>query len=176
MTQPNLDTSAFLAFANSVNSTSDMYRLFDQLEELKRLLFKDKEGTIAQKAGFYMPNNLAPIFADIETRGIEPKGDLGQQRFLDAIADFLKSLPVVSVTLAFEPTASFIGKLNSEISAIIGEKAVLNLTVNQYISGGAVFEYKGKRREYILAEKLEDTIADLAGQMAKEERAGSSAS
>lgn len=159
MTGQKVNSLAFVAFANSINTLSDMYRLFDQIEELKRLLFKDKSGSILQKAGFYMPGNLAPIFKDIETSGLEPAGDLGQQRFLNSLVEYLKKLPVVSVTLAFDPTDSFVAKLNNEISAICAGKVLLDLVVNQFIMGGAIFEYKGRRREYILKDKLEKAIA-----------------
>lgn len=165
MRSQKVDSSALVAFANSVNTLSDMFRLFDQLEELKRLLFKDKTGSISEKAGFYMPGNLAPIFKDIQTSGLEPQGDLQQQRFLDSIIDNLKKLPVVSVTLAFEPTDSFVGKLNNEISTLCGGKVLLDLVINQYIVAGAIFEYKGKRKEYILKDKLESAIANLARQI-----------
>lgn len=165
MRSQKLEPSAFVAFANSVNTLSDMFRLFDQLEELKRLLFKDKAGSISEKAGFSLPGNLAPIFKDIQTSGLEPQGDLEQQRFLDSIIEYLKKLPVVSVTLAFEPTDSFVGKLKNEISTLCGSKVILDLVVNQYIMAGAIFEYKGRRKEYILKDKLEGVIARLTSEI-----------
>ncbi len=155
------DSSAFVAFANSVFTTGDMYRLFDQLEELKRFLFKDKAGTISQKAGFYMPKNLAPTFLEIESLGLEPAEDLTQQRFLDSVIAYLRSLPLVKMTLAFEPTDSFVKKINGEVSDLIHQKALLDITVDQHVMGGAIVEYRGRRKEYVLSQALSASVEKL---------------
>lgn len=157
--------SAFVPFANTICETRDLWRLFDQIANVERFLFRGKEGTIAQKASDYLPSNLAAIFSEIEKAGLEPQGDQQQKEFLAELVLYLKLLPQVKITLAFEPTNSFVTALNSDISNQIGQKAVLDVCVNQYIMGGAIFEYKGKVLKDTLEERLNTVVAGLTAEL-----------
>lgn len=150
--------SAFVPFDNIINDVNDLFALIDNIDSAQRFLFKGKEGTISQKASDVMPINLAALFLEIERLGLEPKGDSLQIKFLKDLLVHLRSLPQVKVTLAFNPTKSFITRLNSQISSQIGKKVILEIFVDQYIIGGAIFEYRGKIREYTLATKVKEAI------------------
>lgn len=155
------DKSAFLPFANSINDTGEQVRLLDQVATIGRFLFKGKEGAITQKASEYLPSDLASIFLELEEKGLEPAGDDRQMAFLDSLIKYLKAMPQVGVTLAFTPTNNFITRVNSVISNELGKKVVLDIIINQYIIGGANFEYKGKFREDNLGQKLDTVIVNL---------------
>ena len=152
---------AFVPFANSINDTEGLFRLLDQITTVERFLFKDRQGTIRQKASDFLSANLVSIFAEIEERGLEPEGDSGQMQFLKGLATYLRDLPQVKVTMAFEPTNNFVAKLNSEISNVVGKKVILDMIINQYIIGGAIFEYNGRVSEQTLAGRLDEVIEDL---------------
>lgn len=161
MTKFFFNTSAFVPFANHINTSEELFRLLDQLSTTERFLFKNKEGAISQKARDFLPADLAAIFKEIEEKGLEPAGDEKQQQFIKELVKFLKELPLVKMTLAFESTYNFVSQVNNVISNEAGGKIILDLVVNQYIIGGAIFEYEGKIKEYTLQEKLNDSIERL---------------
>ncbi len=158
MTKVTFDKAVFIPFASSVYETNAMYLLIEHLEGLKRFLFKDKEGTITRKAGTFLSSNVASIFSQLETLGMEPPDDEKQLQLLDAVIEYLNNMPKVKVTFAFEPSITFINRINGEISKELGQKVILDISVNQFIFAGAVFEYNGKVRDYSLGQKVDDYI------------------
>lgn len=158
MTKIQFDKAVFIPFVSTVYDTNGMYLLIEQLEGLKRFLFKDKEGTISRKAGTFLSSNIASILNQLETLGLEPQDDEKQLQLLDAIIEYLTNMPKVKVTLAFEPSITFVNKLNGIVSKEIGQKVILDISVNQFIFAGAFFEYNGKVRDYSLGQKVDDYI------------------
>jgi hypothetical protein len=160
MTKIQFDKAVFIPFVSSVYDTNGMYLLIEQLEGLKRFLFKDKdkEGTISRKAGTFLSSNIASILGQLETLGLEPQDDEKQLQLLDAIIEYLTNMPKVKVTLAYEPSITFVNKLNGIISKEVGQKVILDISINQFIFAGAVFEYNGKVKDYSLGQKVDDYI------------------
>ncbi len=158
MTKIQFDKAVFIPFVSTVYDTNGMYLLIEQLEGLKRFLFKDKEGTISRKAGTFLSSNIASILSQLETLGLEPADDEKQLQLLDAIIEYLTNMPKVKVTLAFEPSITFVNKLNGIVSKEIGQKVILDISVNQFIFAGVVFEYNGKVKDYSLGQKVDDYI------------------
>src|SRR3989344_1901678 len=161
------NTSAFLPFANSINETRGLFRLIDTLSGLERVLFKGKEGTFSQKVSDFLPSDLVVIFKDLEMKGLVPEGENQQINFLKELIFYLKDLARIKITLAFEPTNNFILKINNVITNDIGQKVILDIVVDQFIIGGAAFEYQGKVYEYTLWRRLEEVIGNLTGKLSQ---------
>lgn len=161
MIKSAFDQSAFIPFANLIVDTNGLYRMINDLTMVQRALFKNKEGTIADKSRDFLASDLTDVFAEVEKNGLVPAGDAKQQEFIRDLIDYLRDLPVVKLTLAFGPTGNFLSRVNQQISTIVGRRTVLDVVVNEYIMGGAIFEYKGKVRQDTLGEKLNNTVAEL---------------
>ena len=73
----------------------------------------------------------------------------------------MQNLPVIKVTIAFDPTQSLVVRLSNQISAIVGSKIILDMTIDESVIGGAIFEYKGRRSLQTLQDKLEGEIKTL---------------
>lgn len=164
MTKPEVNSSVFVAFASNVNDTAGLERLLGEIDGIKRLLFKGKEGTIVEKAGTFMPAELGEILTEIEKKGLEPIGDSNQMRFLEGVEENLRSLPLFKITLAFEPAATFMVALNGLVSQRVGRKVILDIYVNQFIIAGAVLEYGGKYDDFSLAKQAEEVIGKINDQ------------
>ena len=152
---------AFAAFANTVYDLPSVTRLLDELRLVERSLFKEKPGTISAKAKDYITGRIISIFEEIELAGLEPADDRGQLELLRDVIAYLSNLPQVKVTLAFDPTASFINRLNGQISDQTRTKVILDVVVDDHIIAGAIFEYGGKISESTLQNKLELTLSTL---------------
>lgn len=156
--------TALLAFANIIYDTVGLSRLVDQINLVERSLFKAKPGTISDKARDYLSGNVISVFEQIEKAGLEPTDDQGQLQFLKDLLTYLSNLLRVKVTVAFEPTYSFVMKLNNQISEVLGKKVIVDLTIDESVVGGAVFEFRGKSSDFTLKNKLN---AELAGQISQ---------
>lgn len=162
MTKPEFDKTIYIPFLAQVFDTNDVLGIAQQIEGIRRFLFKGKEGSITQKTGTFLSGSMFKILKEFEDRGMEPVGDEKQEKFLDSIVEYLESVPKVKITLAFEPSITFIQRLNADISKEVGQKVVLDISINQFIVAGAVFEFEGKIQDHSLSQKIDDFIADAA--------------
>jgi len=167
------NTTAFIPFVNKVNDAAELPQLLADLNNIARFLFKGKEGTIFDKAKDFIPSYLVPIFQELEKAGLEPQGEGNQQKFLNELILYLGKLPRVKITLAFEPTRDLINNLNGLISQEADKKVILEIIVNQFIVGGAIFEYRGKVFKDTLEDKLNSSLFNLIRNMAFSKPEGS---
>lgn len=158
MRKLEFDPAVFVPFVNMINDTRVLFLLVNHLEGVKRFLFKDKEGTISQKAAMFLSSNLDAVFKELEQRGLEPKTDTAQMQFLTDIIHHMKGLPQVKVTLGFEPSVTFISFMSDSISKQVGEKVLLDILVDQFIVAGVSFEFRGKFADYTLSESINGFI------------------
>lgn len=159
-------TVAFRPFENSIFDMRGLLTIVEDLTLIERSLFRGKEGPISTKARDFTTSSVITIFEDLEKTGLMPTTEAKQLKFLKDLVSYLKSLPVVRVTLAFAPTDTFLTKISNDISSLLSRKAIIDLTVDEYIVGGAVFEYGGKLNRQTLDAKLEEVLAKQVGGLA----------
>ncbi len=148
----------FKPFENSIYDLRGLLRMTSDLELIERSLFRGKEGTISFKARDFATGGTVNLFTDIEKAGLEPATDQKQKKFLGDLLSFLKTLPVLKLTLAFSPTNTFLERLGNQITTVVGVKTLLDVVVDEYIVGGAIFEFKGKISKQTLDEQLEGVL------------------
>ena len=56
---------------------------------------------------------------------------------------YLRSLPEIKLEIAFSPENNFLEKISQWFEKELGQKIILDLTVNPKIVGGAIIEYQG---------------------------------
>ncbi len=150
----------FTLFTTAVYDTKGLYRLIDQITSINKNLYHNLPGTIVSKTKGLLAPSLEAIFGYIEEAGLEPEGDGAQKQFLEQIVTELKAVPLVKITLAFEPDDSFTSKLNETISAQAGQKVILDISVNHHIVAGAVVEYLGRYKDYSLEPKVDQYLKE----------------
>lgn len=158
---PDATTIAFKPFENFIYDTRGLLRMMDDLALIERSLFRDKEGPISAKAKDFTTSSVISLFEDVEKTGLEPASEQKQLKFLKDLEEYLKSLPQVKINLAFAPTNTFLERLSNQISVIVGKKTLIDLVVNQYLVGGAEFEFRGKISKQTLDIKLEEVLGKL---------------
>lgn len=147
-------------FLNGIKDTKGLYRLIDQLEAISKELYHNQEGFITQKLKGRLLASIEAIFVWLEQNNLEPSGDGEQRAFIEEIIAYLKKIPQVRVTLAFEPDDLFTDKLNEQISALVNRRIILDISVNHHIVGGVVLEYGGKHRDYSVEPKVDRYLKD----------------
>lgn len=152
---------AFTAFANTIYDTAALNRLIDDITLIERSFFKGRSGPISKKARDFETGNIIGVFEEIEKAGLEPTTESKQVAFLKDVASFLQGLPVVKVTIAFDPTFNLVVKLSNQLSHVLGTKVILDLIIDENIIAGAIFEYKGLQSSHTLQTTLESAIKGL---------------
>lgn len=160
---PNVNSGdmgiAFKPFENAISDVKGLFLMLEDLTLVERSLFRGKDGTISYKARDFTTGSVIGLFEQIEKMGLEPQLEKKQLEFLRDLTAHLKALPVVKVTFAFAPTNTFIEKISSNISALLNQKVLLDIVVNEYIVGGAIFEYAGKVSRQTLDVQLETALS-----------------
>ncbi len=70
----------------------------------------------------------------------------------------LRSLPEINLEIAFSPSEDFIDRMSQWLEKELGQKIILDITVNPKIVGGAIIEYQGKWLNFTLARKIDQTL------------------
>lgn len=174
MIKSEFDQTAFIPFSNLIVDTNGLYRMINELTTVSRSLFKNIEGMISEKSRDFLASDLVNVFLEVEKGGLEPAGDAKQQEFVNDLILYLRDLPIVKVTIAFGPTNTYLARINQQISTMIGRKVVLDVLVNEYIMGGAIFEYNGRVKRDTLDDKLAKTVTELVSKQRSGKEAVSS--
>ena len=106
----------FSIFATSITDTKVLYRLVDKLNAVVKELYHNQPGAITEKAKNIGPS-LGAVFNYLEQKGLEPAGEEAQKAYITEIISYLRSLPIVRVSMAFEPDDTFSTKINELISS-----------------------------------------------------------
>lgn len=149
----------FTIFASGLTDTKILYRLVDKLSDIVKELYHNKEGKITEKVANIGPS-LTAVFNYLEQKGLEPAGDAAQKAYIEEIVTYLRSLPQVKITLAFEPDDSFSTRINDVISSLAGQKVILDFTVNHHIVAGIIIEYNGRFADYSYESRTDNYLKE----------------
>lgn len=67
----------------------------------------------------------------------------------------LQSLPEIKLKIAFSPDDNFINKIGQWIEKELGQKIILDITVNPKVVAGAIIEYQGNWRDFSSAKEID---------------------
>lgn len=83
--------------------------------------------------------------------------DLTQmQNFFQGLKDALEKMPVVEISLAFEPNEKFIVLVSNKISIYSKKPVILDINYNPKIIAGLVIGFKGNYKNYSMEKMLLD--------------------
>ena len=72
----------------------------------------------------------------------------------------LRALPEMKLDIAFFPTDNFLNRISQWLQKEIGQKVILDITVNPKVVAGAIIEYQGNWRDFSLAKKIDQLFGD----------------
>jgi F0F1-type ATP synthase delta subunit len=81
---------------------------------------------------------------------IHPESNSSLQEWLKILLAKISSLPIVSLTLAFEPDESTTKIISGWFPLNINNQALLNITVQPDLIDGAVVDFNGKHGDFSL--------------------------
>lgn len=140
--------------AENLKTKEDLVEKIDSLNSLRMLVFKDNSVDKTALNQAY----LAAFGRNIDENLSSNREALST--LIDQTQNYLESLKVVNLTLAFEPSHEFLLRLKKFFQEALGQTVVINLVVNPTIIGGVILENNGKYLDYSSAAILDSAFQD----------------
>jgi hypothetical protein len=134
----DLDLSYF--FKTKVEAHDFIARLSTISEKIYKTDFNLEEALVEQ-FGIQKKDKFNILLRDNK---ISPGSNSALEDFLDKIKEKVSSLPVISLTLAFEPRSETLKSLSDWFPLNINKQVLLDIKVDTDIIAGAYISYNGK--------------------------------
>ncbi len=139
-------------------TTEDIVDMSDEISALMYGLYHTElykfEKVLEQSVRLRVASEIRRLLKSYELTG---KDEIKQ--FLSQGYKTICALPILRLTLAFEPSETAINDISDWARNNIEERIILDLTLDRRLLGGALIEYKGKYYDYSLKTKLEEIFA-----------------
>ena len=136
----NIDLQDFFSMIYTKN---DLVLFYKEIDQVIAELFKSSEGTEHVLGETLSSEKKQKIMAFLKASGIELSDQVKVQEQLQIIKELGNLLPVVSLVLAFEPTAKNIRNISLWFNRSLDQKVLLDITLERTIIGGAHISFEG---------------------------------
>lgn len=133
----------------NVITKQDLVYLLDDINQAQELIYQEGEN-LEQKVS----EQLKEILGQQDLSSREQR-----KKFLSQLKERLQELPQVRITIAFVPSDSFLKEISQWLENEIGDKVIIDLTVNHKIVGGAIIEYQGRYLNLALNKKIKQATS-----------------
>jgi len=147
-------------FTEKINTKEELIFYLEGLSQAQQAAFREGRALLSEKLKGKISKELKNFFEKMEEKGMLSKNPEQQYSFLEKIKKYLLSLPEVKLEIAFSPSNDFLKNISLWFKEELGQKVILDLTVNPKIVGGAIIEYQGNWRDYSLAREIDKLIND----------------
>jgi F0F1-type ATP synthase delta subunit len=89
------------------------------------------------------------------------------KNFLDKLAEKITKLPVLSLTLAFEPNEQTLNILNEWFVINIKKQFIFDISINPNLIAGVVLNFNGKFLDYSINQKFDQILNTVLTDEAK---------
>lgn len=151
----NFDLSAFFSTKSEAN---DYMTRIAQLSERVYNTDFDLEKELAEKLGLNKKEKFMILLRD---NNISTSSNSALKAFFEKIIAVTTSLPVLSVTIAFEPRDTTLKKLSDWFILNFKSQALFELKVDKNIIGGAVIDFKGKHGDFTIKTRFDQITQRL---------------
>lgn len=125
-----------------------LLNFLDQLEQNIHIQNKDVKQFIFENAPFHVAPELVG-YLEIQPQNTDTT--VLRQKILQ-LRDAIKAIPIVTLTIAFEPNEEFVYSLNQKAGELLGRKVFFELQYDATIIGGAQVEGNGKITKHTFKE------------------------
>lgn len=151
----NIDLSAFFTTKAEAN---DFLTRISQLSERVYNTGFDLEKELSDKLGLTKKEKFMILLRD---NNVSTSSNSELKAFFEKISTIITSLPVLSVTIAFEPRDTTLKKLSDWFVLNFKRQALFELRVDKKIIGGAVINFKGKHEDFTIKSRFEQITQRL---------------
>jgi hypothetical protein len=136
-------------------TSRDVNLLRQELEALQAAAYKVKKDSFAEA----LKTSVRAWVAEWMTAAIKKDGT-DPQKFIDGLLAEIQQLPVVEITIAFEPTQANIERIHNQVVTAIGHQVLIDLKTDQSLIAGATLSVGGKYHDGSQAQKLDSLLTE----------------
>lgn len=152
--QPNSKLETNTLF-DSIYTTSELQLFYKEIDQLVSILFKESQPIEEIMQKLLSPEKKESLLDYLEKSNIDMKNPVMIQEELLKIKKLGNNLPVVHLTLAFEPTTLILKNINLWFLRRLQKKVLLDIVLERIVLGGAFISYDGLYKDYTLKTKID---------------------
>lgn len=137
-----------------IKTKEELIFFLEEVAKARQTIFKDKELLLSKKVEGKVSGEFRELIERLEKEGIISENRRQQSVILEKLEKELQSLPEIKLEIAFSPDDNFLKRISQWFEKELGQKIILDLTINPKIVAGAIIEYRGNWRDFSLAKKL----------------------
>lgn len=84
--------------------------------------------------------------------------------FLESLRNYVKHMPIVKITLAFEPTDKIVEAICSWFVEQYGKNVILDLYFDPKLVAGAMISFNGAEKDFSLRRRIEDKLKEPSNE------------
>lgn len=145
----------------------DVMAFHDQIESLENSLFYPESTSHSMAAETKEPfvkaletqlpyEKKERLIAFVQKSDIDPESMTAIRSLFAEIKEYLLKIPVISLSLAFDPDEASLKKIVQAINDYTPEFTVVDLNINKQLLGGALIEWDGNYRDYTVKKRLHE--------------------
>lgn len=139
-----------------VRTTREAEKFTEDLENIFSNLYKVKNKNLDQVLSKSIGTSSSSLIKTLLEENKVLASDLPScEKLLGGVREEIKSMNVIKITLAIDPSDEIIAHLWDFINQNFG-KALIDLELNESILGGAVISINGKYKDFSLRKSLEE--------------------
>lgn len=148
---PNSTNDVF----NSIYSISELQLFYKEIDHIVSGLFSDSSPVSSVLENSLSPEKKEVVMQYLEQNHVDMNNPVLIQESLLKLKSEGNKIPVVNLTLAFEPTQAILKNINLWFLRRTQKKVLLNITLERSILGGAFISYDGRYKDYTVKTKLD---------------------
>lgn len=148
----------FERIIKKIRTKEELVFFLEEIANVRQIIFKDKEEFLSRKLKRKAGVELKGLLEELEKEGVIFEGRGKQSDFLEELEKELQSLPEIKLEIAFSPDNDSLEKISQWFEKELGQKIILDLSINPKIVGGVIIEYQGNWRDFSLEKEIDSLI------------------
>ena len=146
-----MQNDSYSEIKNLVSTKDDLNLINSELDLLTAGLYETKGKTF----DYVLKNLVSDNFALIVSKLLESDT---KENVIKKIKETLAQIKFIELTMAIDPTQSFLSKISDYLTSSLNQKVAIDLKVDQKIIGGVKVMYDGKYYDGSLKSKLDKIL------------------
>jgi F0F1-type ATP synthase delta subunit len=138
-----------------LSTDEEVFQLVDQLEAAEKDLYKNDatvESVLSSRVSSRFFSSLQEIFRQF---GGDVSKKESMSKVFSAIISEIQHLPVIHLTLAFDPTPLLLHDISQWLRQNVAADCILDITIDRKIIGGFLMDYNGKYWDFSIRSSFE---------------------
>lgn len=146
----------FLPITTTLLTTADRTMFLWSLKKMEEEFYRTKEQSLSAAVPRIFPKKQAEAILSFCKSNAISLDDFAQvEQLIKTLTEQVTALPVLSVTLSFEPSEETINLLATWVQSNIGHAVLLDIHLDKTILGGAILEWRGIYKDFSLLKKVD---------------------